>query len=358
MDIKNVCERLQLEGVLTNYQIMKGGNINTTYHVFCKNGEKTNEYLLQKINKNVFSNPAKVMKNIVEVTEYINNHLTSSEHASVTYCKCENGDPYMIDENGDFWRARQYLDCVCFDKTDDLFIIEQAGLAFGEFQYMLDGYDSESLYETIPNFHNTRKRINDLEKAYNYSVDVRRNYCKEEVDYILKNKDKASLLCDLLKQGKLPSRVTHNDTKCNNVVFSKTTLRPLAVIDLDTIMPGLCGYDFGDGARSICCTTMEDEKDLSKVAFNLDKFESFTKGYLTYLKSSLTDLEKQTLGDSIYSMTVELASRFLLDYINGDTYFKISYEDHNLVRTRCQLALAKDIDLKMEKIRAIINKYL
>ena len=123
-------------------------------------------------------------------------------------------------------------------------------------------------------------------------------------------------------------------------------------------MPGLCGYDFGDGVRSICCSTTEDEKDLTKVVFNLDKFDSFTKGYLTYLKTSLTELEKETLADSIYSMTVELASRFLLDYINGDTYFKISYEDHNLVRTRCQLALAKDVDSKMEKIREIIKKYL
>ena len=152
--------------------------------------------------------------------------------------------------------------------------------------------------------------------------------------------------------------MTHNDTKCNNVVFSKTTLKPLAVIDLDTIMSGLCGYDFGDGARSICCTTMEDERDLTKVKFDLDKFESFTKGYLKFLKNTLTLLEKQTLADSVYAMTVELASRFLLDYINGDTYFKITCEDHNLARTRCQLALAKDIDLKMDKIRAIINKYL
>lgn len=358
MDIKSVCEKLQLDGVLTNYQLMKGGNINTTYHVFCKNGEKVNEYLLQKINKNVFSNPALVMKNIVEVTDYINSRSNNGDLANIHYNKCKNGEPFTIDENGDFWRSREYLDCICFDKTDDLRIIEQAGIAFGEFQYMLDGYDASTLYECIPNFHNTRKRIDDLEKSYTYSFDLRRNNCKEEAEYILKNKDKASILCDLLSQGKLPSRVTHNDTKCNNVVFSKTTLKPLAVIDLDTIMPGLCGYDFGDGARSICCTTMEDERDLTKVKFDLDKFESFTKGYLKFLKNTLTLLEKQTLADSVYAMTVELASRFLLDYINGDTYFKITCEDHNLARTRCQLALAKDIDLKMDKIRAIINKYL
>ncbi len=358
MNIKAICEKLQLDGDLYKYQILKGGNINTTYHVYCKCGNKINEYLLQRINKNVFKDPVSVMKNIIEVTDYIREHACSNDLASLYFNRCKNGEPYVIDDNGDFWRSRQFLDCICFDATDDLNVIEQAGLAFGQFQYMLDGYDASRLYVSIPDFHNTRKRIDDLLKGATYSFDERRSHCSSEVDYILTNKDKASILVDLLNKGELPLRVTHNDTKCNNVVFSKKTLKPLAVIDLDTIMPGLCGYDFGDGARSICCTTMEDEEDLTKVKFDLEKFNAFTKGYLVYLKNSLTSKELETLPDSIYSMTLELASRFLLDYLNGDTYFKIKHEEHNLVRARCQIALCKDIDKKMPKIREIVQKYV
>ena len=157
--------------------------------------------------------------------------------------------------------------------------------------------------------------------------------------------------------GELPLRVTHNDTKCNNVVFNKNTLKALAVIDLDTIMPGLTAYDFGDGARSIACTTEEDEKDLSKVKFDLVKFESFAKGFLSALKTTLTKNELKTLGVSCFVLTIELAARFLEDYLNGDIYFKITYEDQNLYRTKCQIALCKDIYAKLDKINEIIDKY-
>jgi Ser/Thr protein kinase RdoA (MazF antagonist) len=312
----------------------------------------------------VFKDPESVMDNIVRVTHHVRMNvirkgLSTKRFVLRAYLAKEDGRPFIIDDHGDYWRCYRFIkNAVTYDVCDDLKIIERAGEAFGRFQNCLEGFDAESLHITIPDFHNTIKRYEALSQAVSEDPCGRVESVREELDAIFGFEKDACELQRLLDNKEIPIRVTHNDTKCNNVVFSKTTLRPLAVIDLDTIMPGLCGYDFGDGARSICCTTMEDEKDLSKVAFNLDKFESFTKGYLTYLKSSLTDLEKQTLGDSIYSMTVELASRFLLDYINGDTYFKISYEDHNLVRTRCQLALAKDIDFKMEKIRAIINKYL
>ena len=356
MNIKSICKELQL-GALYKYEALTSGNINVTYCVFTKDGSELNEYLLQRINKNVFKNPVAVMDNIVKVTEYIAEHKTRSKLCPLCFNKTKDGKSYVVDEEGNYWRARQFLDCVTYDTTDDLKVIEEAGFAFGEFQTLLDGFDASVLYESIPDFHNTEKRINDLKNAIEYSSSKRKEEAAEEIEYVLSNESTAVSLCEMLKRGEIPLRVTHNDTKCNNVVFNKHTHEALAVIDLDTIMPGLTAYDFGDGARSICCTTEEDEADLDKVKFRLDKFEAFTKGYLGKLGHILTENEKKTLGISCYVMTLELASRFLEDYLNGDTYFKINYEKQNLLRTRCQIALAKDIMNKINDINAIVKKY-
>ena len=316
-----------------------------------------NEYLLQRINKNVFKNPVGVMQNIAYVTEYIAQNSLDNELSVLLFNRTEEGTPYVIDELDNFWRCCQYLDCVTFNTTDNLQVIEEAGYAFGKFQQSLQGFDASKLAETIVDFHNTPKRIENLEKAIKFSADKRKSLCGEEIDYILKFKELSSTLLNMYNDGELPLRVTHNDTKCNNVVFNKNTLKALAVIDLDTIMPGLTAYDFGDGARSICCTTEEDEKDLSKVKFDLDKFERFAKGFLSAIGSTLTKNELKTLGVSCFVLTIELAARFLEDYLNGDIYFKITYEDQNLLRTKCQIALCKDIYAKLDKINEIIEKY-
>ncbi len=357
MDIYTICKSLNLNGELKSYDVITAGNINTTYHVITKRGKANYEYLLQKINKNVFKDPVNVMKNIVNVSNYIANNFKKSYLKVLTFNTTDEGKPYLIDEAGNFWRSREFYDCITFNSTNNLKIIEEAGSAFGEFQYLLDGFDASTLYESIPNFHNTKKRIENLEKAIAYSISERKNHCYEEIGYILANKVIACKLCDMLESGELPLRVTHNDTKCNNVIFDKTTLKALAVIDLDTIMSGLTAYDFGDGARSICSTTEEDEKDLTKVKFNIEKFISFTKGYLKPLKGTLTENEIKTLGLGVYIMTLELASRFLEDYLNGDVYFKTKFSEHNLVRARCQIALCKDIWEKIDEINEIIVKY-
>ncbi len=357
MDIYTICKELNLNGELKSYDVITAGNINTTYHVTTKSGRNTYDYLLQKINKNVFKDPISVMKNIVNVYDYISNKGEETDLKMLNFNTTNEGNPYLIDEMGNFWRARVYLDCVTFNTTDNLQIIEEAGSAFGEFQRLLDGYDASTLYESIPNFHNTKKRIDNLEKAIAYSISNRKNNCFEEIGYILANKMIACKLCEMLETNELPLRVTHNDTKCNNVIFNKKTLKAIAVIDLDTIMSGLTAYDFGDGARSICCSTDEDEVDLTKVYFNLDKFKSFAKGYLGSIKSTLTENEIKTLGLGVYVMTLELASRFLEDYLNGDIYFKTRKDEHNLLRTRCQIALCKDIWQKMDEINNIIFEY-
>ncbi len=357
MDIYTICKELNLNGDLKAYDVITAGNINTTYHVTTKSGRNTFDYLLQKINKNVFKDPVNVMRNIVNVYDYISNKGVETNLRMLNFNTTNDGNPYLIDEMGNFWRAREYLDCVTFNTTDNLQIIEEAGSAFGEFQRLLDGYDASTLFESIPNFHNTKKRIDNLEKAIAYSISNRKNNCFEEIGYILANKVIACKLCEMLETNELPLRVTHNDTKCNNVIFNKKTLKAIAVIDLDTIMSGLTAYDFGDGARSICCSTDEDEVDLTRVYFNLDKFRSFAKGYLGSIKSTLTENEIKTLGLGVYIMTLELASRFLEDYLNGDIYFKTRKDEHNLLRARCQIALCKDIWQKMDEINNIILEY-
>ncbi len=357
MVISEICKKLQLEGDLVSYDILSNGNINTTYHVLCDKDGKKYDYLLQRINKNVFKDPIGVMQNIANVSDHIANNFGGNELSFLVFNKTEEGLPYVIDELDNFWRCCQYLDCITFNTTDNKQVIEEAGYAFGKFQQSLQNFDANNLAVTIPDFHNTPKRIEDLEKAIKFSGITRKSLCEEEIDYILNNKELASVLQNMFVKGKLPLRVTHNDTKCNNVVFNKNTLKAMAVIDLDTIMPGLTAYDFGDGARSIACTTEEDEKDLSKVKFDLDKFECFAKGFLSALKTTLTQNELKTLGVSCYVLTIELASRFLEDYLNGDIYFKITYEDQNLYRTKCQIALCKDIYSKLDKINEIIKKY-
>lgn len=356
MNINEICKQFNLSGTLFEYELLPSGNINTTYRVVCKDGDETYEYLLQKINKNVFKSPEKIMDNIIRVSKYISEHNTSGKLCVFNF-NTVDGVPYLIDELGDFWRCRQFLDCVVFDETDDLFVIEEAGAAFGEFQYLLNGFDAASLYVSIKDFHNTPVRLKNCESAIKYAVGERKQTAKAEIEYILENKARACVLADMLKKGELPLRVTHNDTKCNNVVFNKDTLKSLAVIDLDTIMPGLTAYDFGDGARSICASVKEDEADISKVNFDLKKFDSFAKGYLRHLGKVLTENEIKTLGISVFVLTFELASRFLEDYLNGDTYFKVRYAEHNLVRAKNQIALAKDILNKLGEINAVIEKY-
>ena len=357
MNINEICKKLQFQGELSSYEVITAGNINTTYKVTTTCDGGVFEYLLQRINKNVFKNPTEVMNNITKVNDYLLKNSNVSDFTVLPFNKTVEGNPFVIDETGNFWRARAFLDCVCFNSTTDLSLIEEAGRAFGEFLYLLSDFDATSLFISIPNFHNTKSRIEDLEKAIKYSVGARRNESQAEIDYILQNKNIGVQLVELLNDGKLPLRVTHNDTKCNNVIFDKNTHKSLSVIDLDTIMPGLIAYDFGDGARSICCTTEEDEADLSKVEFNLDYFDAFSKGYFQYLKNSITEEERNTFAISVYILTLELASRFLQDYLNGDTYFRISYKKQNLSRARCQIALCKDIYKKLDKIEEIVKKY-
>lgn len=244
---------------------------------------------------------------------------------------------------------------VTFNSCDDLEIVRSAGQAFGDFQMMLSEFDASSLHYTIPDFHNTRKRYAKLKKDMAADPCGRVAEVKEELDWLLSVEDEACRLTDMYEAGELPLRVTHNDTKINNVLFDEETLRPLVVIDLDTVMPGLVGHDFGDAIRFAANYVEEDSPEAEKAGLNLNIYWAFAEGFLKDTAHTLTEAEVSTLGNSCFTLACELSTRFLDDYILGDKYFKIKEPKHNLVRTRCQIALAKDMQKKMDAMNAIVR---
>lgn len=364
MTIQKICEAFNVEGTYVNCEPVSTGIINNTYYVRFMNGISENNYIIQKINKNVFTKPAEIMSNIVNVTEFISNNLKNTDlpidkFVLQVYRTKEGDMPYFIDENGDYWRCYLFIEnSMTVDSSSDLKVIERVGQAFGRFQNLLDGFDTKSLFIPIENFHNTPKRYETFKKAIKEDKCGRAKEVKVEIDKLLSFEKKASEIQELLDAGKIPLRVTHNDTKCNNVCFDKDTLESLAVLDLDTVMPGAMAFDFGDGARSIASSSREDEADVQSVMLDLDKYEAFAKGFLGEVKSKLTDLERETLNEGVLTLTVELSVRFLTDYLEGDTYFKTNYPGHNLDRAKNQLALAEDIFVKLSEMNKIMDKYL
>lgn len=345
--LKSICSEFGINYELESYELLSTGHINTTYKVnFLKEG-KIKSYVLQKLNTYVFKNPEEVMDNIFSVTNHIKDKLTVSNIDYKNYVldfKTYNGKPYMYDENNNFWRCYDYIDnSTIYNKTNNLKIIEETGKAFGEFQLYLKDYPVEKLNIVIPHFHNTVNRYQLFKEAIRNDFSNRRNSISDLINQYLDLEEIATTMYKLQKQGKLPLKVTHNDTKCNNVLFDKTTNNHLAVIDLDTVMPGLVGFDFGDAIRFIANTSDEDEKNLNKVTFDVDKYNAFYKGFFGTVKHTLSPLEIDTLPLGALTMTIECGLRFLTDYLDGDKYFKVDYPEHNLDRSKCQLKLALEI---------------
>lgn len=337
------------------------GHINTTWLIKIYNNGKINEYVLQKINKNVFKKPEEVMENIVGVTKFIEQKMECVGEKSLNrvlrFCPSMSGKYYTIDENGEYWRMYEFVDqSVTFDTTNSTKILEETGRAFGEFQLLLSDFPIEKLNIIIPHFHNTKNRYSALKQAVQLDKYGRKREVSQEIKGYLELECLATKMYGMQKNGRLNLRVTHNDTKCNNVLFHSKTQKHLCVIDLDTVMPGLIGFDFGDAIRFGASTAVEDEKDLSKVKINLNKFKAFAKGFLNEVALSLTQDEKDTLVLGAITMTLECGARFLTDYLDGDKYFKIAYEGHNLDRARCQLALAKDMIKNYTRMCDIVNE--
>ena len=352
--LAEIGKKFRLVGELYSYDLITMGNINSTYKVtYTRNDGSLKSYLFQKVNTHVFKNPVEIMENIDRVTSFI--RAKYPEQVTLHFHHTDEGLNYYVCGDDAFWRVVNFIDSVTFNASDDLGIIESTGRAFGYFQTQLSDFDGTKLHETIPDFHNTKKRLDTLFAHVDEDPVGRAAEVKAEIDYIASVRELAADLSVKFDNGEIPKRVTHNDTKCNNVLFDKVTKKPLVVIDLDTIMPGMSMYDFADAVRFIANTAVEDEPDTSKVFFDTAKFRAFANGFIGETYKSLEPVEIESLVKATFSITIELASRFLDDYITGDKYFRCTYPKHNLVRTRCQLQLARDIERKWSELEWIIK---
>ena len=365
--IEIIARQFNFQGKLLDIEENKQGNINTTYVVTCENNGVKKKYLIQKINNSVFKEPYLVMKNIELVTEHIKRKLEENNdtvHKTLSIIKTVDGENLYVYVNNDgekeYYRAFDYIDnCISYDSLNEsnnpLELAYQVGKSFGLFQRLLDDFPASMLGETIKDFHNVNKRFNDLLLSIeNGATDRAFGYSKEIITLISMIKE-CSVIAKSLGNS-VPIRVTHNDTKLNNILVDKDTGIGVALIDLDTVMPGSRLFDLGDGIRSACSNSFEDETDLNKVYLNLELTKAYLNGYLEEMADYLTKDELKYIGVSIKILTYELALRFLTDYINGDTYFKIKYKEHNADRFKNQYNLLKDINSKVNSINGYVRK--
>ncbi len=355
--LQQIGVEFRIPGPFFSYEELKTGNVNHTYKVnyVCDDGTgmaKIKSYLVQKVNTYAFQHPVELMDNIDRVTEHIRQKRPDSVCLHFHHTKDRLN--YLMEDDG-FWRLSNYVPSVTLNTCDDLDVVRSTGEAFGEFQVLLSDFDASTLFYTIPDFHNTRKRYEKLKADVAADPCGRVKEVREELDWLFSVEEEACRLTDMQLAGELPLRVTHNDTKINNILFDEETLRPLVVIDLDTVMPGLVGHDFGDAIRYAANFVEEDCPQPEKAGLNLNVFWAFTEGFLKETAPSLTEKEVKTLGLSCFDLAAELSTRFLDDYLLGDKYFNIKHPKHNLERTRCQIAMAKDMAKKMDAMNAIIE---
>lgn len=330
------------------------GHINDTYRC------EPSKYILQRINTTIFKNPYELMENVENVTEFLKKKIIAAggdpKRETLTVVKTIYGQSCFKYDDNNVFRAYRFIGdtkAVENDKTiDDIY---NAGKGFGHFQMLLDDFPVEKLHETIKDFHHTPKRVENLKKAIEANKAGCLDLVKDEIEYVLSNEKKASAVIDAIASGEIPVRVTHNDTKINNILFDLVTGEAICVIDLDTVMPGSMLYDFGDALRMGASTAAEDETDLSKVHFDMECFRAFAKGYLSEMKDVLTPKEIELMPMSVWLLTYECGTRFLTDYLDGDVYFKIHRENHNLERARNQFVLCREMAQKEEEMKYIIK---
>ncbi|MDE6362693.1 MAG: phosphotransferase [Lachnospiraceae bacterium] len=339
------------------------GHINDTFLLRCKTPEKAEKkFILQRMNHDIFKNPPQLMENVVHVTQHLRKTILSQggdpDRETLNVLKTRDGADWYQDSSQNYWRVFPFIArSVCLEKAESEKDFYDSAVAFGNFQRQLADFPVEILHETIPNFHNTSSRFQDFQMAVAEGDKTRAALAQAEIAFALDRKQETSVLTNLLADGTLPLRVTHNDTKLNNILFDADTHKALCIIDLDTVMPGLSLYDFGDSIRFGANTGAEDETDLTKVRLDLKLFEAFTKGYLEGCAGSLTAKEIELLPMGAKLMTYECGIRFLADFLTGDHYFKIHREQHNLDRARTQFQLVADMEAKWAELTAIVKKY-
>jgi N-acetylhexosamine 1-kinase len=346
----DVMAKFQVEGTIKSVEPYGSGHINVTYLAVTDK----KRYILQKINNNLFTSVDKLMNNIYLVTEHVKNKCP--EKTVLTLVKTVEGKPFLAID-GEYYRVYDFIEeSVCLQIPRNTSEFYESAVAFGDFTNMLSDFDATQLYEILPNFHNTVQRFKNFEVALKKNLSGRAHLAEDEINFALARKGITSKIVDLIASGKMPLKVTHNDTKLNNVLLHQDTLKGLAVIDLDTVMPGSVCYDFGDSIRFGCNSSYEDEEDLSKVYFKMDMFESYVKGYLSSM-SDITEVEKECLVDGAILMTFECGIRFLSDFLDGDTYFKTTKVNHNLFRCRTQFKLVSEMEKNRELMLEIVRKY-
>lgn len=358
MELEQVVKQFNVAGAVTDIQLYGSGHINTTYRVTTTE----DEYILQKVNTNIFKNIDGLMENIVGVTDYLAKIIEERggdpKRETLQVISTVDGKPYYKENDDCSYRVYYFIkDAFSYDSVEKPEDFYESAVAFGKFQALLAQYPADTLHETIPNFHHTPTRFETFCQAVEKDVCGRAAQVQDEIAFVMAHKADTSVLTDMLEKGELPLRVTHNDTKLNNIMIDKETGKGICIIDLDTVMPGLSVNDFGDSIRFGANTGAEDEVDLSKVSLDLNLFEIYVKGFLEGSQGNLTENEVKMLPMGAKTMTLECGMRFLTDYLEGDTYFKIHRPDHNLDRCRSQFALVADMERKWDEMAGIVKKY-
>ena len=356
--ITNFC----YEGTLVSESSLESGHINDTYlltfHIAGLGQVKT---ILQRINKEVFKYPEELMENVMSVTSYLRERIIENggnpERETLNVILTTKGKPCYLDSYGDYWRSYKYVpDATSYELVEKPEHFYESAVAFGNFQRLLADYPVETLHETIKGFHDTKARLNTFQRIVEEDPLGRAALVKDEINFVLERKELADIFPKLLAEGRIPLRVTHNDTKLSNVLIDNKTDKAICVVDLDTVMPGFSMNDFGDSIRFGASTAAEDEPELDKVDFSLELFELYTKGYITGCGGQLTEQEIALLPMGAKIMTYESGIRFLTDYLQGDTYFKIHRENQNLDRCRTQLKLVYEMECHWDRMQEIVRK--
>lgn len=356
--IKKVVGKFKISGEVSDYIPFGNGHINDTFRVVSKNANGSqNAYVLQTINSSIFKRPDMVMSNIEKVTKHLKNKIGDARGVLDIIYTC-TGEAFYKDEENNFWRMYSFIDnSICLERPENREDFYECGVAFGKFQRDLTDFSADELFEVLPDFHNTSKRYENFLKAVREDKMGRAEQVREEIAFFTERNNFYSVLETAYNEGKLPLRVCHNDTKINNTMLDKATRKALCVIDLDTVQPGFSVTDFGDAIRSGATTAAEDEKDVSKVTLDLEMFESFAKGFLTGTDGQLKNSEIMLMPEGAKMMTIECGMRFLTDFLEGDTYFKTKYPEHNLVRCRTQIKLVSEMEQSFEKMKEIVSKF-
>ena len=347
MQFPNAAYAFQIKGTPVSCEEFGHGHINQTLMLTT---DTSDTYVLQRINTYVFRKPVELMENVCAVTEFIRTK-DADPHHSLHFLPAKDGKNYFIDSDGEFWRMYAFVDGFSLDTPESENDLYQSALAFGKFQMLLADFPAHTLHETIPEFHNTVDRYRLLKESAQADPCDRLRTAMPEMDFLLTQEELACTLQRMREQGELPLRVTHNDTKLNNVLLDRVSREHLCVLDLDTVMPGLSLYDYGDSIRFGAATTASEED--ASISMDLHLFEVYTRGFLASA-TNLTRKEIEMLPLSTIVITLELATRFLKDYLDGDLYFRVAYPTHNLERARGQIRLAKDMMTKLEDMQRIV----